>query len=343
MSLTALLKPAASGLNAAQPNVRRATDSVASLDGARQARNAVEAPQGARSSGLGLSVKDAERIFDQHLSLTRLNAASEASRWGAISRHLQTAGEAVADVDGARLEELGSQVDGEIYADVDRANDLLGQVSRLNADISRARLANGDASGAEDAQGRLVDELAGLMNVRVAPRSNGGVTIRSAEGLRLAGDGQAARLSYNRADPVRGYVAIEPADDAGFAQPIQVASGEIGGLTDLRDTALPAIARQLGEFDAVGGLPAEEGEAATMALRSQLAEFGAAIDRQAQAADARKNAALAVANEAAARHGSAEGVNVDEELAVMASYQQASNASVRMIQAARALLAVLAE
>jgi flagellar hook-associated protein 1 FlgK len=139
-------------------------------------------------------------------------------------------------------------VDAKLSADVNRINDLLGQINQMNADISRAKLTSGDASGSENIQAQLVDELSTLMNVQVSAKANGGVTIRSAEGLLLAGEGRAATLSYNRTDATKGYIAVEPENGVGFPQPIQISGGEIRGLMDLRDVKLPALADQLGEF-----------------------------------------------------------------------------------------------
>ncbi|MFN3521989.1 MAG: flagellar hook-associated protein FlgK [Phenylobacterium sp.] len=146
-----------------------------------------------------------------------------------------------------QISELGRTVDAQITADIDRVNDLLEQINNLNTDISRANLVNADGSGAENIQSRLVDELATLMNVQVSQRAEGGVTIRSTEGFLLAGDG-ASRLTYNRTDATKGYVSVEPLDGSGRARAIEIASGELRGLMDLRDTELPGLADQLGEF-----------------------------------------------------------------------------------------------
>jgi flagellar hook-associated protein 1 FlgK len=146
-----------------------------------------------------------------------------------------------------QISELGRTVDAQISADIDRVNDLLEQINSLNTDISRASLVNADGSGAENIQSRLIDELATLMNVQVSARAEGGVTIRSTEGFLLAGDG-ASRLTYNRTDATKGYVTIEPIDGSGRARAIEIASGELRGLMDLRDTKLPGLADQLGEF-----------------------------------------------------------------------------------------------
>lgn len=328
MSLTA---SAARAHGAAQPNLHRTADNVTNLgrvakigDETRSLRD------GGR--GMGVSVENAERIFDQHLKVAKLDASSEAGRWGAISRHLETASQAIGDVAErpqalervqAQLSALSGKLDAEISAGLGRANDLFAQLNQVNSDISRARLTEGDQ--VEDTRSQLVDELASLMNVRVT-LSGASLTVRSAEGLRLAGDGDAAKLGYHRADLAKGYVAVELLD--GNAQQIQVAGGEIGGLIDLRDIILPRIADRLGEVW-------------QMTDGASVAELGEAIGHQAQAAETSKNAALAVANEAAARQEAAERADVDHELAAMASYQQASNASARMAQAARALLAVL--
>jgi len=146
----------------------------------------------------------------------------------------------------SQVVELGHTVDAQVDADVSRANDLLKEINRLNVDVTRAKLGGGDASGSENMQSQLIDELSTLMNLRVAERSQGGVTIRSTEGVMLAGDG-AATLTYNRTDTTRGYISATPST-GGAPQPIDVSGGEIRGLLDLRDEKLPALSNQLGEF-----------------------------------------------------------------------------------------------
>lgn len=154
---------------------------------------------------------------------------------------------AEADRINSQLDELGGTVETKIIADVDRANSLLSQINQLNVEISRAKLVNADASGSENIQSQLLDELSTLMNVRVNAREAGGVTIRSTEGVLLAGDGVAAKLAYVRSDTTPGYITAQPSDTSP-AQPIQITSGEIRGLMDLRDVELPQLSDQMGEF-----------------------------------------------------------------------------------------------
>ncbi|MDE2487944.1 MAG: flagellar hook-associated protein FlgK [Alphaproteobacteria bacterium] len=146
-----------------------------------------------------------------------------------------------------QLTQLTSTVDTRVGADVDQVNSLLSQISQLNASISRSRLTNADASGAENIQSQLLDQLSGLISVKIAQRANGGVDVRSPEGVLLAGD-QAATLTYNASATTPGYISATPAGGGSSAQPIQVNSGEIRGLLDLRNTGLPGLSDQLGEF-----------------------------------------------------------------------------------------------
>src|SRR4051812_12526863 len=86
-----------------------------------------------------------------------------------------------------QIENLTGNLDTQINSNVDHANDLLEQINTLNVDISRATVSQADASGSQNLQSGLIDELSKLMNVRVVQRSDGGVTIRSSEGVMLSG------------------------------------------------------------------------------------------------------------------------------------------------------------
>jgi flagellar hook-associated protein 1 FlgK len=79
----------------------------------------------------------------------------------------------------------------------------------------------------------------------------------------------------------------------------------------------------------------------SMSVSQYGAEFAGAIGREAEAADTKKQSAAAVQTEATNRRQSVEGVNLDEELVRLTTYQQAFNASARMIQASKDLYDVL--
>ena len=145
------------------------------------------------------------------------------------------------------LSKLGKDADTRISADVDRVNDLLSQIDALNTDITRAKVAGADATGAENVQSGLVDELSKLMNVQITPRTMGGVVVRSTEGLNLAGDG-AARVTYQTSPTATGYLTVQLANGSVMPTPLNISSGEIKGLLDVRNVELVNLSDQLGEF-----------------------------------------------------------------------------------------------
>jgi len=162
-----------------------------------------------------------------------------------------------------QLNSLSDTMDSRISADVSQVNDLLSRINSLNGDIVRAKLIQQDASGAENIQAQLVNQLTGLMGVTVSPHSGGGVDIRSGDGLKLAGDG-AVTLAYNASAGNPGNItATAP---GGAPQPLQLDSGEVRGLLDLRNTTLPGLSDQLGEFvqGAVDQLNAAHNDSSTV-------------------------------------------------------------------------------
>lgn len=143
------------------------------------------------------------------------------------------------------LKRMTSVAEAQATATASDINDLLAQIAKLNTDISRASVGSGDSTGAENVQSGLIDKLATLIDIQVQPRSAGGVTIRSAEGFELVGDG-AATVAYRSTDSTPGYLAIQY--PVGPEQPVTVTSGQLRGLMDLRDIHLPGLSEQLGEF-----------------------------------------------------------------------------------------------
>ena len=150
-----------------------------------------------------------------------------------------------------------------------------------------------------------------------------GVTERSTRAGRLAIDpiyvANPTKLAFGKLDlsVAAGTPAIRPGDGRGAL-----------ALSQAGDIAT--------NFQAAGSL----GQV-SMTVSHYGAEFAGAIGRDAAAADDRKQSAAAVQTEATARRQSVEGVNLDEELVRLTTYQQAFNASARMIQASKDLFDVL--
>ena len=78
-----------------------------------------------------------------------------------------------------------------------------------------------------------------------------------------------------------------------------------------------------------------------MTLTDYAAQFGGSVGRDAATAASQAASATAVQTEADAKRQSVEGVNIDQELISLTTYQQAYTANARMVQATKDLFDVL--
>jgi len=104
-------------------------------------------------------------------------------------------------------------------------------------------------------------------------------------------------------------------------------SGDGRGATALADAGTRSTS-----FQAAGGV-----RASNQTVSRYAADLSGSIGGKAASAQTRADSAAAVRTEAAARQTAFEGVNLDEELVLLTTFQQAFNASARLIQASREL------
>jgi flagellar hook-associated protein 1 FlgK len=114
-----------------------------------------------------------------------------------------------------------------------------------------------------------------------------------------------------------GQVALSPGDSRGAQQ-------------------LANAGTQTTSFD-----PAGTFGALTTTLTDYGSQLSGAIAQQASMADTAKTNAQSIATEADARRSSSEGVNLDQELVNLTTYQQSYNAAARVLQAASDLYQIL--
>ncbi len=101
-------------------------------------------------------------------------------------------------------------------------------------------------------------------------------------------------------------------------------------------TALSQVANATASFAAAGDMPAM-----LTSVNQYAARLGGDLGQQASAATTAKTAANAVQTEAQTRLQSVEGVNLDEELVNLTTFQQAYNASARLVQASKDMINTL--
>ena len=141
-----------------------------------------------------------------------------------------------------------------------------------------------------------------------------------AKGRPVAIDGRLEWREWEAADEQRRQAVSVVAESVQF---LDSAADGRGAL------ALSDIGKRTVTFSAAGGAAG-----GSKTLSNYAADFSGDIGSRASAAKSRADTASAVLEEANNRRQSKEGVNLDEELVNMTTFQQAYNASARLIQAA---------
>lgn len=145
------------------------------------------------------------------------------------------------------IRDLRSQADTQLTNNVDTINNLLKGISSLNTDIVQGNLTNGDATGSESLQRELIKKLSSYMDIKVTTRTTGEVRIIGGDSITLIGEGP-AQLSATLQPSGFSDINVTPSGGSPVLLKNHISSGEMLGLTQLRDQELPGLMNQLGEY-----------------------------------------------------------------------------------------------
>ncbi|HTX50756.1 MAG TPA: flagellar basal body rod C-terminal domain-containing protein, partial [Caulobacteraceae bacterium] len=155
----------------------------------------------------------------------------------------------------------------------------------------------------------------------------------------LFGIGQAQQASTATAYSIRSDIAANPMNmalatlnlpAAAAGEPV-LSVGDGSGATALSNAANAQL-----NFPAAGGMGA-----ATTTVTQYAANLGGDLGQQSSAAQSASTAATTLQNETQTQLQSVEGVNLDQQLVNLTTYQQAYSASARLIQASKDMIDTL--
>lgn len=145
------------------------------------------------------------------------------------------------------IRDLRSEADTRLIYNVDTINNLLNGISSLNTDIVQGNLTNGDATGSESLQREMIKKLSSYMDIKVTTRPTGEVRIIGGDSITLIGEGP-AQLSASLQPSGLSDIYVTPSGGSPILLKNHISSGEMLGLTQLRDKELPGLMNQLGEY-----------------------------------------------------------------------------------------------
>ncbi len=211
--------------------------------------------------GSAASLDHAMNDFTEQLSKLVSDPADFSTRASVVDRAQTLAARISTIADG--VQNLRTQAEGRISDAVTRANELLKGIEATNAKVMAADFKGGSAA-LEDERDRMINELAGLMDVQVQEGLNGSIRLLTGSGLTLFDGMSATRLTFDERavlGPTSSYEANPPS--VGVIRAVSVSgsssdliaagafrSGVIGAALEMRDETLVQAQRQLDELAA---------------------------------------------------------------------------------------------
>lgn len=153
----------------------------------------------------------------------------------------------------SEIRSMRDEADQRIAAGVTRVNEILSELGELNEEVRSLNAGAADTTGAQNRQSELLDELSTYLDVRVEKQSDGRLFVKTQNGVGLL-DNSLVQLEYTAAGTgaygveYGAITATVSSSGASIDVGVNIRSGELRGLMDLRDEELPALGAQLAEF-----------------------------------------------------------------------------------------------
>ena len=184
-----------------------------------------------------------------------LSPSSSAAQLGALGA-FQSLAQQYSSLSSS-IQGLRAQADQQISAAVTQANALIQQISQLNTQVMQAKVSASGDTAALDQRDQAIQSLSQIVGIKAQAQSDGSITVMTEDGTTLVGSTY-AQLSYSGGGGASGiYPSIMASQvDAATGKAVgtaqvfdpHVASGQIQGLIEMRDTALADAAQQLGNL-----------------------------------------------------------------------------------------------
>lgn len=147
-----------------------------------------------------------------------------------------------------KLSDLRLELDGEFQRSVDDVNRITSEIATLNKRILTTKNTPNDVAGnLEDERDRLIDELSQLMGIRVREETDGTLTVSASqgEGAQLVSGASHFELGYRSV--LRDGVLVSILTQADSGKLVEVNTGKLKGLLDVRDVMVVDYQKSLDE------------------------------------------------------------------------------------------------
>jgi flagellar hook-associated protein 1 len=170
----------------------------------------------------------------------------------------------------SQLQEMNSDVNSRITADVNQINSIGTQISSLNTQIAQSSGSGQAPNQLLDQRDQLVSNLSQLAGVSTTSNSDGSINVYLGNGQPLVLDQNTYQLSTvpNEFNASQLEVASTASDGASISS--SITSGDLGGLLSARTQAIDPALNQLGQIATAVAQSANTQQASGLDLNGQL-------------------------------------------------------------------------
>ena len=170
----------------------------------------------------------------------------------------------------SQLQEMNSDVNTRITADVNQINSISTQISTLNTQITQSSGSGQTPNQLLDQRDELVSNLSQLTGVTTTSNSDGSINVYLGNGQPLVLDQNTYALSTvpNQFNASQLEVASTASDGASISS--SITSGDLGGLLSARTQAIDPALNQLGQIATAVAQSANTQQASGLDLNGQL-------------------------------------------------------------------------
>jgi flagellar hook-associated protein 1 FlgK len=170
----------------------------------------------------------------------------------------------------SQLQEMNSDANTRITADVNQINSISTQISSLNTQIAQSSGSGQAPNQLLDQRDQLVSNLSQLAGVTTTSNSDGSINVYLGNGQPLVLDQNTYQLSTvpNQFNASQLEVASTASDGASISS--SITSGDLGGLLSARTQAIDPALNQLGQIATAVAQSANTQQASGLDLNGQL-------------------------------------------------------------------------
>ena len=150
----------------------------------------------------------------------------------------------------AQINEMRQQADDALENQADTLGDLLQSMEDIDESLGEARAAGLSTADLLDERDRYIEQLSGLLDIKITDQGEDNLLIRTANGQQLYANGKASTVAFNPTAALQpgeagGTIAVTTPGGTTFDLLQNIDSGSIGALAEIRDEILVQAQTQL--------------------------------------------------------------------------------------------------